>query len=473
MLNYCKYLYIHFWGLTLLLSACSIKKPESLAPQKTVYSDSISSQISGKMFFTDTGLVHLLDLSLKENPDYLSAKALLLGIKADWKASNMALLPEIDLNLSHSRTRFSDYSIDGVGNFDTNFSPNIREDQKMSNPLPNYNVHFSASWEIDIWGRLNNQRKAARARYLAKGAGLTWLKTYLVNEVASAYYEVQANKAFLRIVNRNIELQDNALTIAKVQLDAGRINALALRQMEAQLYRTKALNLHYQMLNTRAEMRLRMLVGRFPNELESLKDSVILKLSNPVKAGISSKWIAQRPDVEEASWELAAAGADVKAAKAAFFPRLMIQPRIGYDGFNASAIISPASLAWQALGGLTAPIFYQRQLKAQYTRSKANKEAVFQQFKKTCLLAYNEVFMLVELQRQIEEELILKENEVKSLENAVSISNSLFTNGYATYLEVITAQNNVLMAQLEYVNLTLEHNQNLINLYRALGGGWE
>lgn len=423
-------------------------------------------------FFADTVLQNIIQLSLKHNLDLMAANSMLYLSKGDWQLSRNSFLPFVDLNLSGGKRRFGEHTMDGVGNYDTNFSPNIDDSQKMTNPLDNYQVGFRASWELDLWGKIRHQAKGSRYRYMAEFNQVNWLKTQLVSETAALYFEIQGLKEMLIIADSNIALQENALVVATINMEAGRLNMLAVEQFQAQVHRTKALKNELERRLTQTKSQLFMLISEYPgSKLDSLPPAQPISWSW-TENGVPAQWLQKRPDIIQSGLEFQATGSDIKAARAAFFPQLVIHPQIGFESFNAEKFLNPTSLAWTFIGGLTAPIFYQKQLRVNHKKALARNEAAFYRYKKSIMGAYNEVYMLLEWRKTLEEERLNKEKEVESLEEAVTIANQLFTNGYATYLEVIMAQNNVLASKLELVQVYINQNRNHINLYRALGGGW-
>jgi HAE1 family hydrophobic/amphiphilic exporter-1 len=422
--------------------------------------------------FQEPQLRQLIDTAVRNNPDLLGQIAVLQQARAELTARKFALLPAVDVFAGTGLRRFGEYTIDGVGNFDTNFSPNIRPDQRMSNPLPDLLLTARVSWELDIWGRLRSMRTAAAKRYLASEAGLHWQKTILASEVASAFYELKALNEIQRIVSQNATLQEAGLALVKIKLEAGRLNALAVQQFEAQLARTRSMYHALEADKLRTLNQLNFHLGKVQGvfaDTSTLSTGEIKEIN--LKA-VPASVLRTRPDVVAASMELDAAGADVRAMQAAFYPQLILGPEIGFHSFNPSKWISPASLAWNMVGGITAPVFAQRRLKADLAKSRAMQEQAFQNYRRTAIQAYTEIFNGMQQAQQIALQITEKSKEVASLKEGVKSANELFAAGYATYLEVVVAQNNVLEAEVELVQLQLARQLNTVELYRALGGGW-
>lgn len=457
--------------LLLLIASCRSPKPSAVRMPDFLQIDSLELP-KPVDFFNDKRLQGLLDSAMRHNPDYLALQASIQVQRADLLAQKNALLPNVDLFVGAANRRFSEYSIDGVGNFDTNFSPNIRPDQRMPNPLPDYALKVQVGWELDLWGRLNNMRKAAAYRYMASEAGLRWQRASLAALVAESYYEVLALNEAARIVQENIITQQTAVELVKLQQAAGRTTALAVQQTEAQLFRTKALGQTVANDRIKAANKLQLLLGKYPAQLIDTAGLMQAMAPTVQRAGIPAQWLLQRPDVQQAAAELDAAGFDTRSAEAAFFPRLMLTPEFGLQGFNAERFFDPASFAWQIAGGLTAPVFQQRQLKAGLMQAQARQNQAFQHYRKVSLTAYNEVYEALLLADNLDKAFEEKEKEVNSLRQGVRTAAELFAAGYATYLEVLIAQNDMLVAEMELVKVQQQRFANALLLYKALGGTW-
>jgi NodT family efflux transporter outer membrane factor (OMF) lipoprotein len=456
----------------LLLPACKIQ-PAAKVELPVLPVDSTQSALpKTEEWFATPVLRQLIDTALRNNPDYLGNLAALQLARADLYARKKGLLPGVEVFAGAGLRRFGEYTMDGVGNFDTNFSPNIRPDQKMSNPLPDLQLAARVSWELDLWGKLRQMRRAAAKRYLATEAGLHWQRTLLVSEVAATYYELRALHEIQRIVKRNADLQAGGLELTKIKLEAGRLNALAVQQFEAQLARTQAMYHALQGDKLRTLNQLNLQLGQVqgaPYDTAALlsDDFAPLRL-----AGVPAQALEQRPDVRAATLALQAAGADVEAARRAFYPQLVLGPELGFQSFNPEKWLNPASLAWNLVGGLTAPAFQQGRLKAQLASEQARQKQAFQSYRQTALRAYTEIFNGLQQDQQLQLQYEAKQRQVNSLREGIQSATELYAAGYATYVEVVLAQNNALDAEIELVQVQLARYLNRIALYRALGGGW-
>lgn len=427
-----------------------------------------------KQFFADPYLVKLVDTALAANPDIQMALQRVEIAAANFKYNRSWLLPSLEFNATAGLERFGDYTLNGVGNFDTNLSPNIRSNQRIpTSPTPDYFVGLRSSWEVDLWGKLANQKRGAYNRFLASRSGYKLVVTAMTAEIAMLYYELLALDYEQDVIERNIILQQNALELIEIQKMGGRATELAVQQFVAQLKRTQGLKYALDQQITEAENQLNYLTGGYSRKIDRDTSINTLKLPGILKAGVPSQLLLNRPDIKQAELELAAMNADIKAARAAFMPSLTITAYGGYNAFNAAVLFNPASAAFGLIGGLTAPIFNRARIKANYERTVAEgKQAVFN-YQKTILNGYQEVVNGLKGIDNYNNYYQLKLQEVAALKNAVSVSNDLFLVGRASYLEVITAQRNVLDAELELANTRKFIFLNAIGLYRSVGGGWQ
>lgn len=305
------------------------------------------------------------------------------------------------------------------------------------------------------------------------GKGRQLLETQLVAEVASLYYALLALDAEMEILQKNIALQQSALDIVRIQKAAGRVTEMAVNQFSAQLYNTQSLEARLRQQRVAAENHLNLLLGRFPQPIERGKDISRLPVPDSIRVGLPSGLLLRRPDIQLAEWELAAAKADVAAARAAFLPSFTLAPYTGFNAFKTSLLFDPGSAAYGLLGGLSAPLLNRNELKGQYKQAAAQQQEAFLAYQKTIVLGFQEVMTQLNQMDNLKKETAFKRNETAELTQAVDASQQLFLAGSASYLEVVTAQKSVLVANLELVELQKAQFIALVNLYRALGGGWK
>ena len=446
----------------------------SSAPALTATIDSTTAaDLSVAQFFPDPVLVALLDTAVRQNPDLAQAAARVQQARAELVGRRGALLPTVTAVGSAGVDRYGRFTQNGVGNFDTNFSDNIVRNQQIPNPTPDFFGGLRASWEVDLWGKLRGLRRAAYLRVLASERGRQLVQTDLVAEVARTYYEILGLDQELEILTRNAQLQARTVELSRIQKQGGRATELAVQQFVAQQRRTEALAAEARQRRVEAENRLNRLLGRYPQAVP--RGTALLQQVVPaqVRTGIPASLLRRRPDVRQAEAELLATRADVAAARAAFKPSLVLTPYAGLNAFRAALLLrAPESLALGVLGSLTAPVFNRAAIRAEYGQAAARQAEAWYAFQETSLRGVEEVTTRLQGLENYRRASELRGQEVAALNRAVDISDDLFLASYATYLEVITAQRNVLDAELGQVDTRRQELEQLVELYRALGGGW-
>ncbi len=221
-------------------STNEVNKPESFSFYSDSISDTIQYDLSYSNYFKDTNLLKLIDEVISSNFDLKKAIQIIEISKANFNSRSLAWLPSFNFTSGAGVRRYGEYTIDGVGNFDTNLSPNISGNKITPNPVPDYLLGVESSWEIDVWGKIKNKKKSALNNYLANEEAKNNLKIIIVSEIASKYYRLVSLKTKLDILEQNTRLQEKVLELVKVQKMAGNVNELAVKQIQAQLLNTKS-----------------------------------------------------------------------------------------------------------------------------------------------------------------------------------------------------------------------------------------
>lgn len=473
---------IHIYPLTLyalLMLGCRLHQPLVLPqPRQLPESFNNASDTTGignipwQQFYKDPYLRNLIDSALRYNYELQTAGEQVKISGAVLMAAKHAWLPAASISASAGVDKYGKYTLNGVGNFDTNLSPNISKDQRIPDPTPELFLGLRSSWEIDLWGKLKDRRRSALMQYLASNEGRRLVTTLLVAEVASHYYELIALDSELIVLQKNISLQESALSTVTIQKEAGRATLLAEQQFQAQLLDTRSREYTTRQRLLKVESQLNYLLGRYPQPIPRSKQLMVDTLAAVWKPGLPAGLLVNRPDIRQAELELGAAKADISAARKAFLPSLNITPYAGYNAFKAGLLLKPASFAYGVLGSITAPLFNQKQLSAQYQMTQAGAKIAWYNYQQKILQGYQEVAVALGNISNQQEVYKLKSEEVSVLQNAVSTSNDLFLGGYASYLEIITAQKSVLEAELSLIEARRQMLTGTVQLYQALGGGW-
>lgn len=472
--------YIYFFACLVFLGSCKIKqnipqnKPLAIPQKFSGKTDSSNTQLTSMQdFFADPALMALIDTALKNNFDLQIALQNIELARAGVRFTQGIDMPDLSAALSMGARKFGNYTIDGVGNYDTQFSTNLDNRQKLPSPvIPDFFVGLQSSWEIDLWGKLKSKKKAAAARFIASEHGRNLVITSMVSEIADAYYQLLILDNEQKILEDNIRLQQSALDIVSALKQAGEANQLGVELMSAQLLSSQSLKVEVKQKIVENENRINFLLGRFPQPIA--RQTLAWENIAPPKlsVGIPSQLLENRPDIKQAEFDLIAADADIYSAKAAFYPSLNINGSMGLQAFRAAVLFNPGSFAYSIAGGLFAPLLNRRQLIADLMATEAEQKIAYTNYQKIIVNSFTEVYNylnLIDNTNQIHE---LKSKEVDVLKKSITTSLDLFKFGRATYLEVVTAQKNALQAQMELINLRKSQYGAVIGLYRALGGGW-
>ena len=441
-----------------MMSACNVSR-NAVA---TADSSSIAD-IQWKNLFTDAILQKLIDSAIKNNYDMQialknSESSLLL-----FKQIKFNYTPEVNLNISANTNRPSDNSLNGL----------TLVQFLGTNHIADYNAGLSLSWEADIWGKIRNQRKAALAQYLQTDEARRAIQTNIVSAVSQGYYNLLMLDEQLDIARRNVRLNDSTLRIIRLQLRAGQVSSLAVQQAEAQQLAAAQLLPEFEQNIVLQENALRILTGALPGKIERGTRLNQLSVTENIPAGLPSKVVSRRPDVRSAELALTIADANVGFNKANMYPVLNITAAGGINSFKSSNWFNiPASLFGTVTGSVLQPVFNRKKLKTQYEVSKVEREKVVFQFRKSVLNAVGEVSDALVKIEKLKEQQATAANRVTTLQQATGNANLLFSNGMANYLEVITAQSNVLQSELDLASIKRRQLSAVAELYRSLGGGW-
>ncbi|MGO3194273.1 MAG: efflux RND transporter permease subunit [Sphingobacterium sp.] len=432
------------------------------------------AQLPWHEVFDDENLKRLIDTALVYNYDIQQALKRIEMVQARFKQRKAALSPTLDAAAEAGLQKYGFYTESGIGNYDTNFSDNLADDEKVPGPIvPDFFVGVRASWELDLWGKIKSRKHAAFNALLAENEVRRLIETEIITNIASAYYELISLDAKIKVYDNNIDLNQRALEISELQKEAGRATQLGVQQFKAVVANGQAERERVKQEITTLEHHINSLTGHFNEPVVRSSYSSKQRLFNSLNPGVPMELIAYRPDIRQASFNLIEAEFDVKSAKAAFLPSVALSPYIGLQSFSFDKLTNlDKSVTYGIVGGLTAPLFNQRQLRMQYETLKAQYGINFLEYEKRVLNAYNEVSNAIQTQAHIQKRETFVTRQVEALAGAVDAANELFIAGRASYLDIITAQKNAVDAELESVEVQKEGMMNEIVIYKALGGGW-
>ena len=423
-----------------------------------------------KKFFTDKNLDDLIDIALKNNQELNITLQEIEISKNDIRVKKGALLPTVGLRAVGGIEKVGRYTSQGAGDATTEIAPGI----EFPEPLGDLKVGAYANWEVDIWKKLRNSKKAAVSRYLASVEGKNFVLTNLVSEVADSYYELLALDTQLVIVKQNIDLQNNALGIVKVQKDAARTTELAVQKFTAEVASSQSMEFEIAQQITETENRINFLLGRYPQEIKRDTSDFLKLIPASVNSGIPSQLLENRPDIKQAELELTAAKLDVKSARAEFYPSLDISAGLGLNAFKASYLFKlPESVLYSLVGDIAAPLINRNAIKAEFKNANARQLQAMYNYERTVLNAYLEVATQLSKINNLDKSYSLKSKRVDALNTSIDVSNDLFKSARVDYFEVLMTQRDALESKIELVETKKEQLNAVVHIYKNLGGGWK
>jgi NodT family efflux transporter outer membrane factor (OMF) lipoprotein len=423
--------------------------------------------IKWRDYFTDPYLTALIDSSLKNNQELNIALREIEMDRNEIQARKGEYLPFVNLGATAGVDRAGKYTWDGFSEEDLKANPD-----KGPKYIGDFTLAAYASWELDVWKKLRNAKKAAAIRYLSTIEGRNFTVTNMVGEIANAYYELLALDNLLSLIRQNIELQKNALNLVKLEKDAAKVTQLAVNRFEAQLLHTQNLQYDVQQRITETENRINFLAGRFPQHVERSTVTLDQIPMGPVQSGIPSQLLLNRPDIRQAELDLAASRLDVQVARANFYPQFRLTAAAGFTAYNPSVIFKPESILYNLMGDAMAPLINRNAIIAMYSNASLKQVNAAYNYERSILNAHIEVVNQLAQLDNYGRSYDTKGKEVEILNQSVDISNKLFTSARADYIEVLLTQREALDSRIELIETKLKQLQAKVNIYRALGGGW-
>lgn len=428
-----------------------------------------TANIKWKDFFSDPNLVDLIDTALANNQELNMMLQQVDMAKNEIKAKKGEYLPFVAAYAGAEVEKVGEYTRNGA----VEKHLDVREGEEFPEPLTNFSLGLTASWELDVWKKLRNGKKAAVLEYLASIEGKNFMVTQLVSEIASSYYELMALDNQLAIIEQNLEIQQNALKMVKLQKEAARATQLAVSRFDAEVFKNQSNKYQIQQKIVETENLINFLVGRYPQKITRSSTNFIEKPIDAMHVGVPSQLLANRPDIKKAELELSAAKLNVSIAKANFYPSIGVQAGVGFEAFKPKFLTStPESLAYSLVGDMVAPLINRNAIKAEYKTANNKQLQTIYEYEKTILNAYIEVENQLSNVKNLNTSYLLKEKQVQALTESIALSLKLFKSARAEYTEVLLTQREALDAKIEIVETKRDQLLANVKLYQALGGGW-
>lgn len=461
----------------MLLQSCiptrEVREEKASLPEKfenVVVNDTINSaHIKWAAFFNDANLVALIDTALVNNQELNIMLQQVDMAKNEIKARKGEYLPFVDVQAGGEIEKVGRFTSQGANDANTD----IRPGEEFPEPLPNYSVAAYATWELDVWKKLQNAKKAAAMEYLSTVEGKNFMVTNLIAEIADSYFELEALDNKLVILKQNLELQNHGLETVRLQKQAAKATELGVQRLEAEVYKNTSELYKVQQDIVETENKINFLTGRSPKPVQRDSENFIERNIGSLNVGIPSQLLYNRPDIRQAEYELQAAKLDTKVARANFYPSFTIRAGVGLEAFSLKYITeTPASLLYGLAGDMVAPLINRNAIKAEYYNANDKQLQAIFDYEKTILKAHIEVLNGMSKIDNLNKSYEQKEHQVVALTNSIKITNQLFSAARADYMEVLLTQRDALESKLQLVETKAEQLNARVNLYKALGGGW-
>jgi outer membrane protein, multidrug efflux system len=447
------------------LAGCTVgpdyRRPPVEAPSAWRVSTEEAAGISDVAWwdrFDDPVLSHLVRTALENNRDLAIAAANVDQAFAQYGITRSALYPQLDGNASAQRERASETTSPFA------IPPGFQA-------FNDYRLNVSASYELDIWGRLRRATEAARANLLASEEGRRTVVLTVVASVASAYVQLRALDRQLDIAKATTGTLGEAARLQQARFDEGATPESDYRQAQSQFEAAAAQVPEFERQIVRQENLIRVLLGANPGPIERGSSIGDLKLPD-VPEGLPSSLLERRPDIRQAEQSLIASNADIGVAKAAYFPQVSLTALFGVESAQVSDLFKGASKSWSLGSAASLPIFTAGRIRNQVEQAKAAQREALYFYQKSILNAFEDFEdALVDRAKfeQVQEE---QARNVAALERFRDLANLRYQEGATIYLEVANAEQSLFSAQLQLVSTQSQVFQSYVNLYRAMGGGW-
>lgn len=427
------------------------------------------ARLQWKTYFADSNLVALIDTALVNNQELHVMLQEIEMRRNEIQARKGEYLPFVQLGGGMGAEKPGRYTRFGALEEQLEVKPG----KAFPEPLPDFDVGLRAFWELDIWKKLRNAKQSAVLRYLSSTEGKNFMVTNLIAEIANSYYELLAMDNLLKIIDQNVGIQSDALNVVQQQKAAARLTQLAVNRFEAQLLNTQNLQYAIRQKIKEAENRINFLTGRMPKPIVRNSDQFLDIRIDSFPAGLPAQLLLNRPDIRQAELELAATKLDIQVARANFLPSVGLRAELGFQAFNPIYIVNPRSLLFNLAGDLMAPLVNKNAITATFNNASARQVQAVYQYEQAILNAYVDVLNQLSKLDNFSKSYAIKNREVDILTQSTRIANTLFNAARADYAEVLLTQREALESKMDVVEIKMKQLDAKVNIYRALGGGWQ
>jgi multidrug efflux system outer membrane protein len=434
------------------------KKPEvatdNLYRTEQIADSTSLAQLSWDKIFTDALLQNHIKEAIQNNLDMKIALQNMAAAEATMKQGKAGYFPTLSGNATWTHQETSENSQFGG----------------LFSSIDQYELSARLSWEADIWGKIRSNKRAVAAKYLESAVARQAVQTELVANVASIYYQLLAADAQIKVVTSTLENRNTSVEVIKALKEAGNVNEVAVKQTEAQQYSAQIILEDLKFNIKVLENTFNQLLGKAPNTVErSVFENQ--NIDAEIKTGLPIFLLSKRQDVVAAELNFRNTFELTNLARSSFYPSFTINATGGLQALELKDWFSSKSIFANIITGLAQPIFNQRQNKTRLEVAKANQQKAYLQFEKSLLVAGKEVSDALANYENETNKLVIRKKQVEALKTAADYSDELLQYGLVNYLEVLTAKDNALNTEINYIDNKYKQLNAVINLYKALGGG--
>ena len=456
--------------MALSLGGCSlaptVEKPEPSVPENWTSARLSADEklpLDWWRGFGDPALVTLVEEALGANSDLQLAAARVAEARARLTGQQAEQYPLLEVEGSAVRQGPSEEVVNSAGG---------------GQPFNDIQVGGVLSYELDLWGRLANASEAARARLLASAANREAVRLAVIGEVANGYFNLRALDRQIDITERTVSSRRESVALQRARSEGGEVNELILRQAEAELAAAESELPRLRQQHTLQRNALAVLLGRDPQQIVRSDISVadtIDEMNVPARipAGRPADLMVRRPDIAAAEQELIATNAEIGVARAAFLPRISFEGLLGLRSASGGDLFQGSASTWQLGGSLVGPLLDFGRSEALVNQAEARQRQALIAYRQAIQVAFREVLDAMAGVRGTEDRLEAQARQVAALRSTTKLARLRFEGGASSYLEVLDAERSLFTTELDLVETRRDQLQSTVNLYRALGGGWQ
>ena len=449
----------------LMLAGCAIgpdyRKPETASPPVWMVDMQQAKDTANTAWweqFNDPALNNLITIALQQNYDLRIATARVEEYYGRYGATRADLFPQVGYGASGSRVQMSEKGP-------------LALTPGSSSLYSSYDAQFSASWEIDLWGKIRRATEAARADLMTAEDIRSGVILSLVTSVATAYVDLRSLDQQLEIAKQTVKLREESVKLFDIRFKGGNISEMELSQVKSEFYVALAAIPDLEKRVRQQENLINLLLGRNPGPIS--RGNLLGDIALPtVPAGLPSDLLVRRPDIRQAEQALIAANARIGVAKAQYFPSISLTGLFGSSSTDLDALFTGPAETWNFVGSLAGPIFTAGKIKGSVKAAQAIQQQALFGYEKAVRNGFREFEDALIDQDRTRLQLDAQMKQVEALATYARLARLRYENGYTSYIEVLDAERSLFSGQLTYAQTQDLLLRALVNLYKAMGGGW-